>query len=303
MAISAQLIKELRDRTGAPIGDCKKALDDSGNDLEAAVEQLRKSGLAKAAKKAGRVARDGRIELVVADDSRSAVLLELNCETDFVARTDVFQDLAKAVGRAILAAPTAPADAAEALALPGEGAETVGEMVTQGVARTGENIKLGRVARIDIPAGGRVGSYLHFNARVGVIVGLATEGEIASDNAELADFGKQLAMHVTMAAPEVLTWEQVPAERIETERSVLADQSRQEKPDAPEAAIEKIVEGRIRKFREEICLLDQMWIHDEKGKTPVSEILAQSGKALGATLSVTACSRFSLDDSVKQDEE
>ncbi len=300
MAISAQLIKELRDRTGAPIGDCKKALDEHNGDVEAAVEQLRKQGLAKAAKRAGREAREGRIELVVADDARSAALVEVNCETDFVARTDVFQDLAKAIGRCVLQAPAAPTSVEEALALPGEEAATVQEMVSTAIAKTGENNNLGRVARRDSAGAGRIGSYLHFNARVGVIVGLACAGEVASDNAELADLGKQLAMHVTMASPEVLSWENLAADRVERERAVLLDQTKQEKPNAPAEALDKIVEGRLRKFREEICLVDQVWIHDEKGKSTVAEILAQAGKSLGCAISVTGFARFSLEDTLKQ---
>lgn len=303
MAISAQHIKELRDRTGAPIGDCKKALDETNDDVEASVELLRKQGLAKAASKAGRAARDGRIELVVADGARSAALVEVNCETDFVARTDVFQELAKSLGRSVLKASAAPATVEEALALPGEDASTIQEMVTLGVQRTGENVKLGRVARLDCEGPGRIGSYLHFNARVGVIVRLACAGEVASDNAELADLGKQLAMHITMAAPEVLTWEDLDAQRVEKERAVLLDTTKQEKPDAPEAALEKIVEGRLRKFREEICLLDQIWIHDEKGKSTVAEILGQASKSVGCAVSVTGFARFSLDDTLKQSEE
>ncbi len=292
MAISAQDIKLLRDRTGAPIGDCKKALDECG-DVESAVEHLRKQGLAKAAKKAGRAARDGRIALAVSEDAKRGAIVEINCETDFVARTPDFERLCDTVTGVLLNAEETPASAEAFLALAAPGG-TVASLITDAVAKIGENIQLGRFARLSPEGPGRVGSYLHFNARVGVLVQFACASDAVADG--LADLGKQLSMHVTMAAPQFVSADQIPAETLERERAVLLDVTKQEKPDAPEQAVEKIVEGRLRKFKEDACLLDQPWIHDEKGKTPVSEVLAKAAKDLGGDVRVAAFARVSLDE-------
>ena len=279
MTITAEAVKILRERTGAGMMECKKALVETNGDLDAAAELMRKAGLAKADKKAGRVAAEGAIVIERAADDRSAVIAEVNSETDFVARQDDFQGFAEAVARTALAAGADSLDAV--LALPLEGGATVEETRRGMVARIGENISVRRVARLSAPT--RVGTYVH-GGRIGVIVGL--EG---GDEAVAHD----LAMHIAASNPQYATPDQVPAEQVEKEREILSAQAAQE--GKPAEIVAKMVEGRIRKYLAEICLVGQPFVKDPD--TTVEKLL----KAAGAK--VTGFVRFEVGEGVEKKQE
>jgi elongation factor Ts len=279
MTITAEAVKTLRERTGAGMMECKKALVETNGDLDAAAELMRKAGLAKADKKAGRVAAEGAIVIERAADDRSAVIAEVNSETDFVARQDDFQGFAEAVARAALAAGADSLDAV--LALPLEGGATVEETRRGMVARIGENISVRRVARLSAPT--RVGTYVH-GGRIGVIVGI--EG---GDEAVAHD----LAMHIAASNPQYATPDQVPAEQVEKEREILSAQAAQE--GKPADIVAKMVEGRIRKYLAEICLVGQPFVKDPD--TTVEKLL----KAAGAR--VTGFVRFEVGEGVEKKQE
>jgi len=291
--ITAALVKELRGNTGAGMMDCKKALTETAGDVEAAIDWLRKNGLAAAAKKAGRVAAEGLVGLV-AEGTRGA-LVEVNSETDFVARNVDFQGF---VSQAATLALDAGGDL-EALggaAYPGGG--TVGEALTGMIGKIGENMSLRRTATLQVSQG-VVAAYVHNQTapglgKIGVLVAL----ESAGDADKLAAFGRQLAMHVAAAAPQALSAEDVDATALERERSVLTEQARAS--GKPEEIIEKMVQGRLRKYYEEVCLLDQTFVIDTESK--VRQAVEAAGKDAGAPVTVIGFHRFQLGEGVEREE-
>ncbi len=291
--ITAALVKGLREKTGVGMMDCKKALTETGGDLEAAVDWLRKKGLAAAAKKSGRVAAEGLVGLV-AEGSRGAIV-EINSETDFVARNEDFQGFVSQVAELALEAGGG-LEALAAAAYPGGG--TVGEAVTGMIAKLGENMSLRRTAVLQVSQG-VVASYVHNQAapglgKIGVLVAL----ESAGDTDKLTSFGRQLAMHVAAAAPQAVSAEDVDATALERERSVLAEQARAS--GKPEEIIEKMVQGRLRKYYEEICLLDQTFVIDSDSK--VRQAVEAAGEDAGAPVTVTGFQRFQLGEGVEREE-
>jgi len=279
MTITAEAVKALRERTGAGMMECKKALVEANGDLDAAAEAMRKAGLAKADKKAGRVAAEGAIVIERAADGLSAVIAEVNSETDFVARQEDFQGFAAAVARAALGAG---ADSLEAvLALPLEGGATVEETRRGMVARIGENISVRRVASLSAPT--RVGAYVH-GGRIGVLVGVEGGDEVIAHD---------LAMHIAASNPQYATPDQVPAEQVAKEREILSAQAAQE--GKPAEIVAKMVEGRIRKYLAEICLVGQPFVKDPD--TTVEKLL----KAAGAK--VTGFVRFEVGEGIEKKQE
>jgi len=258
MTISANMVKELRERTGAGMMECKKALTDSNGDLDLAVENMRKAGLAKADKKAGRVAAEGRIAI---EQSPSAVaMVEVNCETDFVANGDEFTGFAVAVAKAVLtAAPASPEALNDAKLASGESVDTARRNL---VAKIGENMTVRRTERFE-SKGGVLGAYAH-GSRIGVIV------ELKGGDAVLA---KDIAMHVAASRPLCVRPEQVSPETLEKEREIIRAQSADS--GKPAAIIEKMVEGRLKKFLAEVTLLGQPFVKDPD--TSVEKLLAKSG--------------------------
>ena len=246
MGISAAKVKELRERTGAGMMECKKALQGADGDIDAAAENMRREGLAKADKKAGRVAAEGCIAAPVSDDGQAAVLLEVNCETDFVGKNDEFTGFAERVARLALAQQPADTDALAGLELDGE---TVEEARRALIASLGENITLRRLRHVRVDSG-VIGAYLH-GSRIGSLVA------IDSDDAELA---RDLAMHVAATAPQYLDADAVPTEQRDSERQLLIDQASDS--GKPADIIEKMVEGRLRKYLAEITLLGQPFVKD-----------------------------------------
>ncbi len=291
--ITAALVKELREKTGAGMMDCKKALMEIGGDVEEAVDWLRKNGLAAAAKKAGRVASEGLVG-VVAEGNHGAVV-EVNSETDFVARNEVFQEFVSRVAALSLDAG-GDLEALGAAAYPGGG--TVSEALTEMIAKIGENMSLRRAGALHVSQG-VVAAYVHNQAapglgKIGVLVAL----ESAGDADKLTAFGRQLAMHVAAVAPQAVSVEDLDATALERERNVLAEQARAS--GKPEELVEKMVQGRLRKFYEEVCLLDQTFVIDNEFK--VRQAVEAAGEDAGAPIVVTGFQRFKLGEGVEREE-
>lgn len=258
MNISAQLVKELRERSGAGMMECKKALAESGGDLDAAIEYLRKQGLAKADKKASRVAAEGRIALAVSADGTRAVMVEVNCETDFVGKDESFVRFTEQVAQAALAADSGEIEQIRTLRL---GEHTVEEERQALVARIGENIQVRRAARLEGP---RVGHYLH-GSRIGVLVAIAGGDEALA---------RDLAMHIAALKPSWISLEEVPSEVVAKEREIALAQVKDS--GKPPEIIEKIVEGKVRKSLSEQTLLGQAFVKGD-GKESVGDVLRKRG--------------------------
>jgi elongation factor Ts len=292
--ITASLVKELRDKTGAGMMDCKKALTETSGDIEAAVDWLRKKGLAAAAKKAGRVAAEGLVA-VAASGSRGAVL-EVNAETDFVARNDQFQAFASAAAEVALSVG-GDLEKTKVAAFPGGG--TVADKLTNLVATIGENMSLRRSASLSVPAGVVV-SYIH-NAvapglgKIGVLVALESSG--GTDR--LSALGKQIAMHVAAANPSALDIGSVDPAALERERAILSEQAAAS--GKPAQVIEKMVEGRLRKFYEETVLLEQVFVVD--GESRVKDVVAAAANELGTSVKLAGFLRYALGEGVEKKQE
>jgi elongation factor Ts len=288
--ITAALVKELREKTGAGMMDCKRALGDTAGDVEAAVDWLRKKGLAAAAKKAGRVAAEGLIGVAIAD--KAGAVVEVNSETDFVARNELFQNFVRAVVQLAVAAER-DVDALKAASFAGNGKTVEGEL-TDLIGRIGENMVLRRVARLSVTQG-HVASYVHNLVspglgKMGVLVAL----ESAAGEDVLAPLGRQLAMHVAAANPQYLDVAAVPAAALDRERAVLRDQAATSGKSAD--IVERMVEGRLRKFYEEAVLLDQVFVID--GESRVGKVVEAAAKTAGTPIKVAAFVRFALGEGI-----
>ncbi len=293
--VTAAMVKELRDKTGAGMMDCKKALVESDGVLDAAGDWLRTKGLAAAAKKSGRVASEGLVGMAI--EGNTGALVEVNAETDFVARNDAFQEFVGAT--AVLALQSkGDLDALKNLAYPGTG-RSVEEELTHQIATIGENMTLRRVSVLDIDRGA-IGSYMHNTmapslGKIGVLVALESE----ADAEALAALGKQIAMHVAASKPLSVSRDTLDQLEIEKERNFLADQACES--GKPEDIIEKMLEGRMRKFFEEVCLLDQTFVVD--GENKVANVLETAAKEAGNPISVANFRLFVLGEGVDKKEE
>ena len=292
--ITASLVKELRDKTGAGMMDCKKALVETGGDLEEAVDFLRKNGLAAAAKKSGRVASEGLVGVSTKDGI--GALVEVNAETDFVARNDDFQSFVSTVAGIML---EGVGSIEEAINAPFPGTErSVGEQLTHNIATIGENMSMRRGETISVEQGCVV-SYIH-NAlsaglgKIGVLVALESTGNKAS----LEQLGKQIAMHVAAARPEALSIESISAESVERERNVLIEQAKAS--GKPDNIIEKMVEGRLRKYYEEVALMEQTFVIDNE--TKISQVVENAANDVGAPVSLTGFLRYELGEGIEKAE-
>jgi translation elongation factor Ts len=294
--ITAGMVKELRDRTGAGMMDCKQALTENNGDMEQAIEWLRKKGITKAAKKSDRVAAQGLVGII--SDGKSGALVEVNSETDFVARNEQFQDMVrkitslavKAEGdlKALLAAqyPDSP--------------RNVEELVKDAVATIGENIGVRRTAALSV-ANGVIADYLHNKAgnglgKIGVLVALESSG----DKAKLMEFGKQLAMHVAAASPLALTPEQLDKSVIDKERAIYAEQA--QASGKPAEIVKKMVEGRLQKeYFGQVALMNQVYVLDSKAT--VAEVIKTTEKAIGAPIKVVGFLRYALGEGIEKKQE
>jgi len=288
--ITASMVKELREQTGAGMMDCKAALNESGGNIEAAVDWLRKKGLSKAAKKAGRVAAEGLIG--VATSGTKGVVVEVNSETDFVARNELFQGLVKMIADVALTTGT---DVDKILAAKA-GSITIADAISDNVAKIGENMTLRRAAALSVGKG-VVATYVHSSVtdglgRIGVIVGLESAGKAD----ELKAFGRLVAMHVAAANPQAVDPSGLDPAAVEREKNVLADKFKAQ--GKPANVIEKIVESGLKTFYKEVCLLDQPFIHDDK-KSVVQAVKEAEGK-VGGPIKVTGFVRFALGEGVEK---
>ena len=293
MSVTAALVKELREKSGAGMMDCKKALNETNGDMDAAVDWLRTKGLAAAAKKSGRVAAEGLVAVAV--DGNRGAMIELNSETDFVSRNEEFQNFASTLAK--LALDANDMDALNAMAYPDTG-RNVAEELTQKIATIGENMTLRRMEKVTVEAGVVV-PYLH-NAvadglgRIGVLVGLnSTAGADA-----LTALGKQLAMHIAATSPASLSVEDLDKDMVARERDVLIEQAKAS--GKPQEIAEKMVEGRMRKYYQEVVLLEQTFVID--GESRVADVVSKAGKDAGADIAMTAFAQFNLGAGIEKEE-
>ena len=280
--VTASLVKELREKTGAGMMDCKKVLTETDGDMEKAIELLRERGIAKAAKKSGRVAAEGLVEAYIAEDGKVGAIVEVNSETDFVAKNEEFKTFVKNVAKQVV--EKNPKDVEELLNQEAtfEAGKTVNEALVGKIATIGENLSIRRFARFE--SKGLLESYIHGDGKIAVLINMAKgDKEVAKD----------LCMQIAAARPEYLNEQSVPAERVEKEKEILKVQTMNE--GKPEAIAEKIVQGRIRKFFEEICLVDQVFVKDSNMK--VSELLKQKDAE------VVEFARFEKGEGIEKKEE
>ncbi|MBO9517142.1 MAG: elongation factor Ts [Porphyrobacter sp.] len=293
MAYTAADVKNLRERTGAGMMDCKKALDETGGDFEAAVDALRAKGLAAAAKKSSRTAAEGLVGVAVT--GTKGVAVEVNSETDFVAKNDQFQDFVRNATEAALTLASDEVEALKDAAYPGGG--TVGETLTNNVATIGENQQLRRIKSVSVSKGVVV-PYMH-NAqapnlgKIGVLVALESE----ADAATLEALGKQLAMHIAAAFPQALDADGLDAEVIERERKIAAEKAAETGKPADVQA--KMVDGAVKKYAKENALLSQVFVMDNK--TAISDVVAQAGKAAGTPIVLKDYVRFQLGEGIEKE--
>jgi elongation factor Ts len=291
--ITASMVKELREKTGAGMMDAKNALVENGGDMEKSVDWLRTKGLAKAAKKAGRTAAEGLV--AVARSGNAAAVVEVNSETDFVARNEQFQAFVKKAAEAAL---NASGDVQKLANTPYGNGKTVQETLTGLIATIGENMSLRRTATLSVSQG-VVASYIH-NAisegvgKIGVLVALESSG----DAGKLEALGKQIAMHVAAANPAFLDSASVDPAVLERERNVIRETAK-EQGKAPEI-IEKMLEGRVRKYYEEVCLVEQVFIMD--GETKISKVVENAAKEVGAPVKLAGFVRFQLGEGIEKEE-
>jgi elongation factor Ts len=287
--ITASLVKELRDKTNAGMMDCKRVLEETSGDLDAAVKLLRERGIAKAAKKADRAANEGVITARVSDDLKSGILLEVNCETDFVSKNENFQAFVHSLADS-LAAAGAP-DHAAALAVDVNGS-SVEDTVKAKVSEVGENLQFRKYVRYEAAEGGVIASYIHLGGKVGVLLEVGTGKPETAQAPAFLELIKDLTLHIAAAAPRGLSRDDIPAETVEAEKDIfrvqLADSGK------PENIIENIIKGKIAKFFAESCFLEQGFVKDPD--TTVSQLLEAKGKELGDTLKVNRFTRFGLGE-------
>ncbi len=291
--ITAAMVRDLREKTGAGMMDCKKALVEANGDMEAAIDWLRTKGLSAAAKKSGRVAAEGLV--AVASAPRTAAMVEINAETDFVARNEHFQsfcatvaELVLTVGDDIEALKAARYTGSIDLIEGGEGFRTVGDQLTHLIATIGENMSIRRAKRLHVTEG-TVATYVHSAVKPGLgKIGVLVALEGASEQAVMETLGRQIGMHVAATRPEALDVSFVEPSALEREKAVLTEQAMAS--GKPEAVIQKMVEGRIRKYYEEVVLLEQVWVHD--GETRVKEVVKKAG------LNLSGFTRFQLGEGI-----
>ncbi len=291
--ITASMVKDLREKTGAGMMDCKTALTESGGDLEAAVDWLRKKGLSKAAKKAGRVAAEGLVAVSV--DGLAGIAVEVNSETDFVARNPEFQEMVAGIAKVALSVGD-DVEAVKAAGYPGGG--SVEDKIAHTVAKIGENMTLRRAKRLSVSQGA-IATYVHTPVipglgKIGVVVAL----ESAGDAGLLAEIGRQVAMHVAASNPLAVDASGLDPAVVAREKEILADKYRQQ--GKPEATISKIVESGLKTYYKEVCLLDQVFIMDG-GKTVVQAVKEAEGK-VGAPVTVAGFVRFALGEGIEKQE-
>ncbi len=295
MAVTAGMVKELRELTGAGMMDCKKALGETDGDMEAAVEYLRKNGQAKAEKKAGRIAAEGLCKVLVRDDKIAAVV-EVNSETDFVAKNEEFQNFVAGVAEQAMDSNAADIDAFLAESWKADNSKTVKEALVEKVATIGENLSIRRFEKV-VAENGCVVSYIHGGGRIGVIVEADTD--VVNDG--IKEALTNVAMQIAALSPKYVSQAEVSEEYKEHEKSILLEQAKIENPDKPENIIEKMIIGRLNKELKEICLLDQAYVKD--GDVTVAKYIEQVAKENNAKLSVKRFVRYETGEGIEKKSE
>ena len=299
MAITAAMVKELREMTGAGMMDCKKALTEADGNMEKAVEILREKGLAASAKKAGRIASEGMVEIFLSEDNKVGAIVEVNSETDFVAKNQVFRDYVAAVAKQAAESTAADIDAFfdEKWALDAQ--FTVREALSQQVAVIGENLNIRRFERYTKAQAGKLVSYIHGGGRIGVMIELACENEAE----ELVELGKNIAMQIAALNPKFITEADVPAEFIAKETEILTVQAKNDPKNAkkPDNIIAKMIEGRLKKELKEFCLVEQPYVKDTD--MTVKQYIESVAKVVGAPIEISRIVRFETGEGMEKKEE
>lgn len=299
MAITAAMVKELREITGVGMMDCKKALTETDGDMEKAVELLREKGLAASAKKAGRIASEGIVNIYLSDDNKAGAIVEVNSETDFVAKNQTFQDYVAAVAKQAATTTAADMDAffEEKWALDPQ--YTVREALSQQVAVIGENLNIRRFEKYEKAQSGKLVSYIHGGGRIGVMIELACENE----SEELVELGKNIAMQIAALNPKFITEKDVPSDFIEKETEILTLQAKNDPKNAskPDQIIAKMIEGRLKKELKEICLVEQPYVKD--GDLTVQKYIDSVAKVVGAPIEITRFVRYETGEGLEKKDE
>jgi len=291
LAINTQTIKELREATGAGVLDCKKALEANDGDLEKALKYLREKGLDTAAKKASRETKEGLVQVTVDDTGRLGTIVEVNCETDFVARTQEFQSLVAAIARQVTQ-ETDASDVATLLNRPyiEDQDITVGDHLTQLIAKLGENMVISRFARVERDGNGLIEGYVHPGSRLGVLIYMSTDSEAVAGSAAFSELVHDLALQVAAAVPQYISPDDVPVSIVEAEKAKYAAEAAE--GNKPEHIQERIVTGKLNKWYEEICLLRQLFIKDDS--LSVGDLITQKSKQLNTHLTIKQFVRYEI---------
>ncbi len=289
-AVTSAMVKELRERTSAGMMDCKKALVESDGDMEKAIEWLREKGLSQAAKKASRIAAEGVVAQYISEDGTVGVIVEVNCETDFVAKTDNFVNFCNNVAKHIAKANPADVDTLLTQAFVDDASKTVSDLVSEATVAIGEKISIRRFARYETT--GVVSTYIHMGGKVGVLVEVSTDKQ----DDEIKVFAHDLALQIAAAKPEAVRREEVDAAKLEKEKEILRAQAINE--GKPEKIVDRMVEGRIEKYYKEVCLLEQPFVKD--GDKSIKGLMAEVAKATGANLDVVRFARFERGEGIEK---
>jgi elongation factor Ts len=276
--ITVALISKLRQRTGAGLGNCRKALIETEGDIEAAIDSLRKKGIATAAKKSGRATKEGVITQCIGDGAKSGLLVEINCETDFVAKNDMFQEFCNGVAATLLENPEADLD----------------EKRTEVVAEIGENVQITRHGRLEVEGTGCVTTYIHHGAKIGVLVEVAVGQESTLEADAFKTLAKDLTLQVAASDPEAVTREEIDPEIVAKEKEIAAEQFK----DKPPQAVEKIVEGKLDKFFQERCLVEQAFV--KQGDLSLKDYISNVSKELGDEITVNRFLRFQVGETADE---
>ena len=299
MAITASMVKELRETTGVGMLECKKALTETNGDMQKAIEYLREKGLAASEKKAGRIAAEGLVDIYVSDDKKIAAIVEVNSETDFVAKNQTFKDYVANVAKQ--ASETDAKNVEEFFAEKWivDNSLTVKEALSQQVAVIGENLNIRRFEKYNREISGSLVSYIHGGGRIGVLIELACDKEAN----ELEELGKNLAMQIAALNPKFISTEDVPKDYVDKEREILTQQAKNDPKNAskPEAIIEKMIVGRLNKEMKEICLIEQPYVKD--GDMTVKQYIESVAKIVGAPIKITRYIRFETGEGIEKKEE
>ena len=293
--ITSQMVKELREMTQAGMMDCKKALVEADGDMDKAVEWLREKGLAAAAKKAGRIAAEGVVASFVSDDAKIGVVVEVNCETDFVAKTDNFINFSKNVAKHIALANPADVDALMTQKFVDDETKTITDLVSEATVSIGEKISIRRFARYETNKGA-VESYIHMGGKIGVLLLVENDNAETIANDTFKTFYHDVALQIAAAKPTYVKKEEVPAENLAKEREILRAQALNE--GKPEKIVDKMVDGRIQKYYKEVCLVEQPFVKD--GDKSISQLTAEVAKEIGANINIVSFERFERGEGIEK---